>query len=121
VWESPVLDGEVVYFGDIESNFYAVNRQTGAQLWAIQSDGSIVGKPLLTDDGVYFTTEAGSLYALTLEGGTRWTKQFEATLHSGPVATGDLILIATDEGGLVLFALDANGSQKWQFSTLEEK
>jgi eukaryotic-like serine/threonine-protein kinase len=121
VWASPVLDGDVVYFGDIEGNFYAVDSQTGSQLWTTQSNGAIVGRPLVTEDGVYFTTEAGSLYALTLEGGTRWTKDFEATLHSGPVATGDLILITTDEGGLVLLGLDANGSQKWQFSPSEEK
>jgi len=121
VWASPVLDSDIVYFGDIEGNFYAADSQTGSQLWTTQSNGAIVGKPLLTEDGVYFTTEAGSLYALTLEGGTRWTKDFDATLHSGPVASDDLILITTDEGGLVLLALDANGSQKWQFSTLEEK
>ncbi|HBY09213.1 MAG TPA: hypothetical protein DEH22_16080 [Chloroflexi bacterium] len=121
VWASPTLDGDVLYFGDIEGNFYAVDRQTSNQIWTIKSNGAIVGKPLITADGIYFTTEAGTLYALTLEGSTRWTKDFEATLHSGPLAVGDTILIATDEGGLVLFALDAEGLQKWQFSPSEEK
>jgi outer membrane protein assembly factor BamB len=120
VWASPVLDSNVVYFGDIEGNFYAADRQTGNPLWTMKSDGAIVGKPLITDDRIYFTTDAGSLYALTLEGVTQWSKNFEATLHSGPVSTGDLILIATDEGGFVLVALDANGLQKWQFTPSEE-
>ena len=121
VWASPVLEGSILYFGDIEGDFYAVDRETGTQLWNVKANGDIVGKPLVTEDGIYFTTDAGSLYALTLEGGTRWTKEFEATLHSGPVAAGDLILIATDEGGLVLYALDAEGLPKWQFTPSEEK
>jgi outer membrane protein assembly factor BamB len=109
VWASPVIDGDVLYFGDIEGNFYAIDRNSQAQFWSVQTGSNIVGTPLLTEDGIYFTNEGGTLYALTREGATRWTKEFEATLHSGPVAAGDLILVATDEGGLVLFALDFEG------------
>ena len=86
----------------------------------MKSNGAIVGKPLITEAGIFFTTDAGTLYALTFDGGTRWTKDFEATLHTGPVAAGELILVATDEGGLVLIALDADGLQKWQYSPSEE-
>ena len=120
VWASPVLDGDVLYFGDIAGNFYAIDRNSQAQLWSLQTGSDIVGTPLLTEDGIYFTNEAGTLYALTHDGATRWTKDFEATLHTGPVAAGDLILVATDEGGLVLYAIDSGGSQKWQFSPAEE-
>lgn len=123
-WASPVLDGDVLYFGDITGNFYAIDRQTGVQLRTpFKADGQIVGKPLITEDGIYFTTagdKAGSLYALTLEGGLRWQENFEATLHSGPVAAGDLILITTDEGGLVLYAYNSDKVQQWQFSPSEE-
>jgi outer membrane protein assembly factor BamB len=86
----------------------------------LQTGSDIVGTPLLTEDGIYFTNEGGTLYALTHDGATRWTKDFEATLHTGPVATGDLILVATDEGGLILYAIDSQGSQRWQFSPAEE-
>ena len=88
-WASPVVDGDVLYFGDIAGNFNAIDRNTQAPLWSIQTESAIVGKPLLTEDGIYFTNEAGTLYALTREGATRWTKDFEATLHAGPVAAGD--------------------------------
>ncbi len=118
-WASPVVDGDVLYFGDIAGNFYAIDRNTQAQLWSLPTGEDIVGTPLLTEDGIYFTNEAGTLYALTREGATRWTKDFDATLHTGPVLAGDLILVATDEGGLVLYALDSEGGQKWQFSPSE--
>ncbi len=120
VWASPALDGDVLYFSDIAGNFYAIDRNTQAKLWSIQTGSDIVGTPLLTDDGIYFTNEAGTLYALTRQGATRWTKDFDATLHTGPIATGDLILVSTDEKGLVLYALDSEGLQKWQFSPAEE-
>jgi outer membrane protein assembly factor BamB len=120
VWASPVLEGDVLYFGDISGNFYAIDRNTQATLWSIQTGADIVGTPLITNDGVYFTNESGMLYALTKDGATRWTKNFESTLHTGPIATGDLILVATDEGGLVLYAMDSEGAQKWMFSPTEE-
>lgn len=118
-WASPVIDGDVLYFSDIAGNFYAIDRQTQAQLWRFEAGSRIVGTPLVTEDGIYFTSEAGILHALTHEGATRWTKNFEATLHTGPVAAGDLILVATDEDGLVLLALDAGGAQKWQYTPAE--
>jgi outer membrane protein assembly factor BamB len=120
VWTSPVLDGDVLYFGDISGNFYAIDRNTQVTLWSLQTGSDIVGTPLLANDSVYFTNEAGTLYSVTKEGATRWTKDFNATLHSGPIAAGDLILVATDEGGLNLFAVDSEGLQKWQFSPSEE-
>ncbi len=120
VWASPILDGDVLYFSDIAGNFNAIDRNTQAPLWSVQTSSDIVGTPLLTEDGIYFTNEAGTLYALNREGATRWTKNFEATLHAGPIATGDLVLVATDEGGLVLYAIDSEGAQKWQFTPSEE-
>ena len=120
VWASPILDGDVLYFSDIAGNFYAIDRNTQAPLWSVQTGSDIVGTPLLTEDGIYFTNEAGALYALTHKGATRWTKNFEATLHAGPIAAGDLILVATDEKGLVLYAIDSEGAQKWQFTPSEE-
>ena len=103
-------------FGDIAGNFYAINRNNPTQLWSVQTGSDIVGMPLLTEDGIYFTNEAGTLYALTREGTTRWTQKFDATLHTGPISAGDLILVATDEEGLVLYAIDSEGLQRWQFS-----
>jgi outer membrane protein assembly factor BamB len=121
VWASPVLYGNVIYFGDIAGNFYALDRSTQAKLWSVQTGSDIVGTPLITSDGIYITNEVGTLYALTREGTTRWTKEFEATLHTGPIAAGDMILVATDEDGLVLYALDSEGLQKWQFSPATEE
>jgi outer membrane protein assembly factor BamB len=121
VWASPVLHGNVIYFGDIAGNFYALDRNTQAKLWSVQTGSDIVGTPLITSDGIYFTNEAGTLYALTREGTTRWTKDFEATLHTGPIAASDVILVATDTEGLELYAIDSEGLQRWQFSPSSEE
>jgi len=83
--------------------------------WQYQSDGSIVGKPLVTEDGIYFTTETGSLVSLTPDGAIRWNPTFETSLHAGPVASGDLILITTSDPENLIISVDANGVQKWSF------
>lgn len=118
VWTGPGLDEDTLYFGDLSGTFYALNRQDGAVKWQIQPDpdSAIVGTPLVTEDGIYFTTEAGSLVCVNSEGAIRWNQPFETSLHAGPVIAGDTLLISTSNPEMLLIALDTNGVQRWSFS-----
>jgi outer membrane protein assembly factor BamB len=118
VWEGPGLDADTLYFGDLSGTLYAVGRQDGASKWQIQpdADSSIVGTPLVTEDGIYFTTEAGSMVSVNSNGAIRWNQPFEDTsFHTGPVQVGEILLIATSNPEKLLIAVDPNGVQKWSF------
>jgi len=114
-WASPAIEGETLYFGDLSGTFYALDRQTGQVLWQLQPGGAIVGKPLVYESGIYFTTETGSLLSVTPEGATRWNLPFDLDLHAGPVAAGETILVASSDSEKLLIAVDSNGVQKWSF------
>jgi outer membrane protein assembly factor BamB len=87
--------------------------------WQHQADGAITQSPLIADETIYFTTDAGSLYALNLNGKNLWTRDLgeKARLFTSPVKAGDLILVATAHTGVdqFLVAFDTNGNQKWVF------
>lgn len=124
IWSGPQLDGDTLYYGDMEGYLYAVNAADGSVKWRIQpdtgADRAIVGTPLVVGEVVYFGAASGILYAVnTSDGSPRWNKVFEGKLHFGPVAAGDLILVAPTRGDQLLFALDQNGNQMWAFSEPE--
>ena len=84
---------------------------------AVQPGGAIVGTPLVTDSGIYFDTEDGSLVSVNADGTIRWNQPFEGnSLHAGPVLAGDFILISTSNPENILVAIDSNGVQKWSYS-----
>lgn len=118
VWAGPGVDEDTLYFGDLSGTFYALNRQDGTIKWQLQPDpdSAIVGTPLVTEDGIYFTTEAGSLVSVNPEGAIRWKQPYETSLHSGPVQAGDFLLIATANPEMLLIAVDPNGVQRWSYA-----
>ena len=117
IWGGPVLDGDSLYFGDLDGYFTSVNATTGKQDWApVQPDGPIVGSPLALPDYFVVGTESGTVYAIDRQGKTVWDQPVTGKLYSAPVSAGDLILVAPMEADFVLAALDKNGTQVWKFT-----
>jgi outer membrane protein assembly factor BamB len=122
VWSGPLLHEGRLYFGDLEGTFYVVDAATGKILNERQIGSPIPEAPVLGKDAVYFTAEAGVLYAVDLEGNPLWERQIlgdngrESKLFTSPVVAGDRILVAPMNIGQVLVALDLNGNRLWDFT-----
>ena len=101
IWGTPVSDGTNVYFGTLGRKVYAVNAQTGSQVWVQTMDGAVLGTPVLgADNTLYLGTYGGMIYALnTANGQTRWSEATSSWIWSGPVLDGN-----------DLYYGDANGS-----------
>lgn len=120
VYSGPAQDGDLLYVGDLEGVFYAVEAATGAIKWRIQpdpnDDRAITDNPLVLGDTVYFTSESGNLFAVEKENGNpKWTKEIGGKLYAGPRYAGETIIVATIDADELLVALDENGNQKWVF------
>ena len=115
VWSSPALDETLVYFGDLSGEFYAVNQESGVLAWSFTADGTITAAPLITPDGIYLTTEAGSLIALNDSGTPRWTQTIDGKLHSSPIQIEDRILVSPIDNDAYIFAFNLDGAQVWSF------
>jgi outer membrane protein assembly factor BamB len=141
VVSSPVMQGEVVFFGSDDGNVYAVDAASGRQLWKHATRGPVAASPAVEGDTVYVGSYDGHFYALNARtGALRWKfatggeRRFEAKgLHgwqpasqtffdpfdvflSSPVVVGGAVYFGSGDGNL--YALDtASGALKWKFRT----
>lgn len=123
IWGSPVLDGETLYYADLDGKVYSLDLASGNQNWdVVQPNGPVVASLLVVADQIYVASEAdpaselGTLIALDREGKTIWTKEVGGKLYTPPVAAGELILVAPYQADFVLAAYDAEGKQAWTFT-----
>lgn len=54
IFSHPVLDNNTVYFGSLDSNFYAVDILTGNPVWSYKTNSGIYSKALVNNNIVYF-------------------------------------------------------------------
>jgi len=117
VWSTPALDGDTLYFGDVDGNFYSYNTSTGSLNWKpVKPDGAITASPLVQNDHILLATESGSLIALGRDGKTLWKEEIGGKIYTTPVAVSNLTIVAPLETEFFLAALDANGRQVWTFT-----
>jgi outer membrane protein assembly factor BamB len=132
VYGTPALDQGVLYFGDLEGTFYALDAATGQIKWPQQPGstnyGEISGTPIVLGDTAYFGTRSGIVYAVdTATGAERWNSlqkpccvnNGKTTLGKlyGPLqAMGDTIFITPMGNGPLIIAIDKDGNSKWSFT-----
>ena len=124
VWSSPAIDEGRLYFGDLSGNFYAFDAASGEQLWKIPPEKeniAIAGTPTLKDGIIYFTTEAGVLFAVDTEGNIQWSQTIKGKLYAPPLSQGELLLVAPSESEDILVALNPEGAIKWSFNPNPQK
>ena len=116
IWGSPILNGETLYYADLDGKVYSLDLASGNQNWdAVQPDGPIVASLLLEGNQIYVATEAGTLVALDRDGKTVWEKTVGGKIYTTPVISGDMILVAPYQADFVLAAYDITGKQVWTF------
>jgi outer membrane protein assembly factor BamB len=117
VWSTAALDGDTLYFGDVDGNFYSFNTSAGKLNWnPVKPDGPITASPLVREDHILIATESGSVFALGRDGNVLWTEAIGGQIYTTPVAAGDLTLVTPLGTEFYLVALDANGRQVWPFT-----
>lgn len=55
VISTPVVSGEMIYFGSNDGNLYAVNKDTGLEVWRYTLEFPILCEPAVQDDIVFFS------------------------------------------------------------------
>ena len=116
VWGTPTLDGDTLYFSDVDGNFYSYNVSTGGLNWAVKPDGPITASPLIQNDHVLLATESGSIFAVDEGGKVLWSEEIGGKIYTNPVAVGDTILVAPLETDFYVVALDEDGRRIWTFT-----
>jgi outer membrane protein assembly factor BamB len=117
VWGTPALDGETLYYADLDGNVFSFDLASGNQNWnEVKPDGPIVASLLVAGNQIYVATEAGTFFALDKDAKIVFEKELGGNIYTTPVASDDLILVAPYKSEFLLAAYDAEGKQAWTFS-----
>ena len=117
IWGTPTLDGETLYYADLDGVIYSLDLPSGSQNWdAVQPDGPVVASPLVVGDQIYVASESGSFFALDRDGKIIWEKTPGGKIYTSPVVSGELILVTPYQAEFALAAFDAEGKQAWTFT-----
>jgi outer membrane protein assembly factor BamB len=114
IWGSPVTDGTNIYFGTLGQKVYAVDAQTGIQVWMKKVSGAVLGSPVLgSDNSLYVGSYNGTVYSLnTADGATRWSVAASSWIWSGPALDGTTLYYGDGKGSFYAHPVNGTG-QPW--------
>ena len=121
VWAGPALDGDTLYYGDLNGSLFAVNAATGKSVWTAQLEAaaprSISDRPVVMDGRLYFVSDSGTLFAVNAENNNPvWNKKLDkGMLYTTPLVVDGKILVAPVGANALLIAFDENSNQVWVF------
>ena len=116
VASSPAVVNGVVYIGSDDTNLYALNASTGAQLWSFPASGNVFSPAVA--NGVVYAVGNGNVYALNAAtGAQQWTQTIGADSESPPTVANGTVFVGLGAGVYAFNA--ATGAQDWTFTTGE--
>ncbi|MDX2445115.1 MAG: PQQ-binding-like beta-propeller repeat protein [Bacteroidales bacterium] len=125
IYSTPLIDGNLVYFGSGDHSFYALNKKNGKKIWVYKTKGVVHSSPSIQDNIVYFGSGDGNLYGIDKSDGSLvWKfisegeKMYDLWDYylSSPVVDDGKVYWGSGDGHL--YAIDANsGELIWKFNT----
>lgn len=125
IYASPVVDENRVFFGGLDSTFYALDAATGKEIWRMKTAGAIRSNAVIHAGILYLNGGDGKLYALDKTSGKRnWIfsgkgekkYDFADYHHSTPVFANNVLYFGSGDGNI--YAINAaNGAKIWSYQT----
>lgn len=110
---APLLHRQDLYLGSDLGLFHCLDAHTGQPLWEFDAQSPIRCRPQISNETVFFGTDAGRVYAFTCDGKKVWTTELDAALSGDPGLSGQMLLVATTRGSL--YAINtADGRVLWR-------
>ena len=104
---SPSIDGDNIFFGDSQGNFfsYKVVNNKLKKNWKVSVGSEVYSSAANKGDFVVFGSLNGNLYAFSKKGQALWNFNTYSPISSSPVITADDVVIFGNRSG-ELYALD---------------
>jgi len=114
---TPAVREGVVYFGSADNHVYAVDAETGNEMWRFRTFGKIFSTPAVIGSMLFIGSYDKNLYAIGIDDGKEiWRFSTGGEIASSPFVHGNLVLVGSKDG--YLYALDKKtGKNIWKFKT----
>ncbi|MHC4751679.1 MAG: outer membrane protein assembly factor BamB family protein [Planctomycetota bacterium] len=113
----PIVAGGKVFVGTMAGVLYAIDDDTGRDLWTFKTPGAILHTCAVAGDKVFFGNAEGKVYAVsTADGKLSWSVQTGAAVWNSPLVYEGVVVVGSRDGKL--YAIDAgSGRIKWAAQT----
>ncbi|HCC82651.1 MAG TPA: hypothetical protein DEQ25_15900, partial [Methylophaga sp.] len=72
MFASPLITNDLVLVGSLDHFFYAIDRHSGELKWRIKTGGHVDSSAARHGDTLYFGSDDGLLYAVSMDGEMLW-------------------------------------------------
>ncbi len=95
----PLVEDQVIYFGSVDKNFYALDLKSGYMRWIFPTRNEVNSVPYLMDDKIFFGSNDGRVYAVSKKSGDEiWNFQSGQTVQSLLSGWQDNLIFTSDQG-----------------------
>jgi eukaryotic-like serine/threonine-protein kinase len=116
-WAPPATDDGSIYVSSMDHTLYALNAETGSQLWRTEPlGGAIVGAPALSEEGILYVGTFGSeIIALNQQDGrVIWQQPTDGWVWAGPTLADNRLYFGDLSGNF--YAFTKEGIKEWQLT-----
>ena len=113
VWGTPILVDGILKFSDSTGNIYAVDAESGENIWQTEILGNVVGGLTAIPDGFVLATEAGVVKAFNQDGSPKWEATLDGEIFQAPVVNDDYLIVGAVGGDNLVYCLSLSGVQLW--------
>jgi outer membrane protein assembly factor BamB len=125
IYGTPIVDGDLVYFGTYSGEVYALSTADGEDVWVYPPKGegyigAVVGRPVVANGIIYTSSSDGRIYALnTTNGKRKWETDHALAdkLWTSPAVVGDTLYISTFDGHVYALSTETGELSDWSFES----
>jgi outer membrane protein assembly factor BamB len=122
-WGQPVVSETHVYAPSLDGNLYAIDIDSGRLTWKVETDGPIIGSPLIFDDWIIFGSNDGRLRVVSLKTGASQKRcNIGDDIRTSIVKGGEAIYMGISNRSILAINIKANGDpdEKWSYVTKDQ-
>ena len=108
VWSEPVIVDDVLYFASLDHFVYALDANTGEEIWRLDLHGAAPGTPFHHNGHLYVGSFARKIYDISLDGQILAEYVTQDWVWGAPTVVDD-VLYAADLSGMVYALNVADG------------
>ncbi len=114
---SPLLIGNILYFGSWDGKLYALDVRTRKPKWTFSTGGELKGGPVYSNGTIFFGSYDNRMYAVDARTGRlRWSTAGEANFYSTPALAYGRVYVGNTDGRVYAFGA-RSGNLLWATST----
>ncbi len=102
----------VAYFGCADGNFYAIDAETGKELWRFPS-GDVFSAFRMGSNAIYASCFDHNVYAISFEGKLLWKFRANGKVGNEPFIWEGRIYFGSEDGNF--YCVDSRGKLVWKF------